>query len=123
PSLKICLRHIGTLVFSDVHFSLDNHLLYLRHCRRMKLISTRQAARRLGLHPATLAHYLASGKLPMPTVLKVGTASLHAWTDAEIENVRKLLPKIANGRKTRHRKAKAQARVPVPHKSRKSKKK
>jgi len=49
--------------------------------------------------------------------------------EEEIEHVRKLLPKIANGRKTRHKKQsalsneqsaktkkKTQARVPAPHK-------
>jgi hypothetical protein len=49
------------------------------------------------------------------------------WTLAEIEHVRQLLPKIANGRKTRYsklrEKQKAPARVPVPHKKRKPKKK
>lgn len=70
----------------------------------MKTFSTREAAKKLGLHPTTLADYIASGKLPSPTVLKVGTASLHAWTEKEIENARKLLPKIANGRKTRYQK-------------------
>lgn len=86
----------------------------------MKTYSTREAAKRLGLHATTLADYVAEGKVPAPTVLKVGTASLHAWTEAEIEHVRQLLPKIANGRKTRYQKLsekqKAQARVPVPHK-------
>lgn len=29
---------------------------------------------------------------------------IHDWTEEEIEHVRKLLPKIANGRKTRYKK-------------------
>ncbi|MBZ5508535.1 MAG: hypothetical protein LAO78_24010 [Acidobacteriia bacterium] len=70
----------------------------------MKTFSTREAAKKLGLHPTTLADYIAAGKVPTPTVLQVGTASLHAWTEEEIEHVRKLLPKIANGRKTRYKK-------------------
>jgi predicted DNA-binding transcriptional regulator AlpA len=93
----------------------------------MKTFSTREAAKKLGLHPTTLADHIASGKLPSPTVLKVGTASLHAWTEQEIENARKLLPKIANGRKTRYKKLrekqKAPAGVPVPHKQKRSRKK
>jgi len=56
-----------------------------------------------------------------------GKMTLHLWTEQEIENVRKLLPKIANGRKTRYsklrEKQKAQPRAAVPHKSRKPKKK
>jgi predicted site-specific integrase-resolvase len=73
----------------------------------MQTYSTRQAAKKLGLHTGTLARYLAVGKLPAPTVLKVGTASLHAWSEEDIENARKLLPKIANGRKTRYQKLRA----------------
>jgi predicted DNA-binding transcriptional regulator AlpA len=96
----------------------------------MKIISTRQAAKTLGLHFDTLSRYIAAGKLPAPTILEVGTRTMHAWTEAEIEHVRKLLPKIANGRKTRYKKKqsavsnqqsvktkkKTQARVPAPHK-------
>jgi predicted DNA-binding transcriptional regulator AlpA len=93
----------------------------------MKIFSTSQAAKKLGLQVGTLARYIAVGKLPAPTILKVGTASLHAWTEEEIEHVRKILPKIANGRKTRYQKLrekqKAQAGVPVPHKKRKPTKK
>jgi len=68
------------------------------------MLSTRQAARKLGLGAKTLSHYLAVGKVPAPQILKVGSASLHAWTEEDIERVRKLLPKIANGRKTRYQK-------------------
>jgi predicted DNA-binding transcriptional regulator AlpA len=100
----------------------------------MKTFSTSQAAKKLGLQVGTLARYIAVGKLPTPTILKVGTASLHAWTEEEIENARQLLPKIANGRKTRYKKqsahsnqqsakTKAPARAPVPHKSRGTKEK
>lgn len=68
------------------------------------MISTRQAAKKLGIHPDTLANYIAVGKLPAPTILDVGTRKLHAWTEEEIEHARELLPKITNGRKTRHQK-------------------
>ena len=81
----------------------------------------------LGLHTATLARYVAMGKLPAPKMLEVSGATVHAWTEEEIEHVRKLLPKIANGRKTRYQKLKEkqkpQPRAAVPHKSRKTKKK
>ena len=76
----------------------------LLHCWRMQTFSTRGAAKKLGLHPTTLADYIASGKIPAPTIVDVGTAKLHVWTAEEIENVRRLLPKIANGRKTRYQK-------------------
>jgi predicted DNA-binding transcriptional regulator AlpA len=93
----------------------------------MKIISTRQVANRLGLHPATLANYIAVGKLPAPQTLEISGVTVYAWTEEEIEHVRKLLPKIANGRKTRYQtlrdKQAAQAGAPVPHKKRKAKKK
>lgn len=69
------------------------------------MLSTREAARKLGLDPKTLSRYIAVGKVPAPQILKVGSASLHAWTEEDIERVRKLLPKIANGRKTRYKKS------------------
>ena len=96
----------------------------------MKYVSTRQVAKKLGLSHVALARYIAEGKIPAPETIEIGKFRVHTWTEAEIEHVRQLLPKIANGRKTRYKKkqsasakTKAPARVPVPHKSRKSKKK
>jgi hypothetical protein len=98
----------------------------------MQRFSTTQAAKLLGIHLDTLAHYVAVGKVPTPEMIPLGTGKrvVHLWTLAEIEHVRQLLPKIANGRKTRYKKRqsafsaqqsaktkkKAQARVPAPHK-------
>jgi hypothetical protein len=93
----------------------------------MNRYSTRQAAKELGIAHNTLAHYMAVGKLPKPEGEIAGIRPTHIWTKEEIENVRKLLPKIANGRKTRYlkvrEKQKAQPGAAVPHKARKSKKK
>jgi len=95
----------------------------------MKVYSTRVAAGRLGIHFTTLAQYVAVGKVPSPSTVATGRTTTHLWTEEEIEAVRKLLPKIANGRKTRWQKARekqketTQARAPVPHKSRKTRKK
>jgi hypothetical protein len=104
--------------------------------------STREAAKKLGINYDTLAHYVAVRKVPVPEIVTVGRRVVHMWTDAEIERVRKLLPKIANGRKTRYQKLrekqKTQPGAPqpqhaksaraggpraVPHKPRKPKKK
>ena len=70
----------------------------------MKVLSTTQAARRLGIDPMTLSRYIRDKKVPEPTILEVGEGRLHVWTEEQIEHVRKLLPKIANGRKTRYKK-------------------
>lgn len=87
--------------------------------------STREAAKKLGIDHSTLAKYLADGKLLPPETIKVGKKIVHMWTDAEIEHVRQLLPKIANGRKTRYsklrEKQKAQPESPVPRKTKKKK--
>jgi len=89
----------------------------------MKAFTTRAAARKLGIPAPTLFHYIRVGKLPKPKAIDSGDITIHLWTEAEIEHVRQLLPKIANGRKTRYKKKqsvktkkKAQTRVPAPHK-------
>jgi predicted DNA-binding transcriptional regulator AlpA len=74
---------------------------------RMIRSSTREAAKKLGISYETLAHYIAVGKVAAPEIAKVGKRVIHMWTDAEIEHVRQLLPKIANGRKTRYQKLRA----------------
>jgi predicted site-specific integrase-resolvase len=87
--------------------------------------STREAAKKLGISYETLATYIAVGKVPAPEIVTVGRRVVHMWTDAEIEHVRQLLPKIANGRKTRYSKLreqqKAQTKSPAPHKTKKKK--
>jgi len=66
--------------------------------------SSRQAARKLGIPETTLSTYLKAGKIPEPQSIIAGNMKIYLWTDADIERARKLLPKIANGRKTRHQK-------------------
>ena len=89
----------------------------------MRYYSTREAAKRLGIPHPTLATYLAAGKIPRPQSEIVGITTVQIWTEEEIEHVRQLLPKIANGRKTRYQKLrekqKAQAKSPVPRKPKK----
>jgi predicted DNA-binding transcriptional regulator AlpA len=91
----------------------------------MKTYSTRQAAQRLGISFPSLNRYIGANKIPVPAVTELGTARVRLWTDADIERVRELLPKIANGRKTRYKKEKQKTppRAAVPHGSRKKKKK
>src|SRR5882724_6882675 len=87
----------------------------------MNLCSTTEAAKRLGIGLKTLARYIEDKKVPSPRFVKAGKITIHAWSDAEIEHVRKLLPKIANGRKTRYQKLrekeKPQPGAAVPHES------
>jgi predicted DNA-binding transcriptional regulator AlpA len=73
----------------------------------MKTISTRQAAQKLGITHAALSKYISAKKIPAPQSVTSGGMTIHLWTEAEIEHVRQLLPKIANGRKTRYKKKQA----------------
>jgi len=74
----------------------------------MKTFSTRQAAKSLGIGAITLSRYIATGKVPKPKSATSGGMTIHFWTEEEIEHVRQLLPKIANGRKTRYQKQRKQ---------------
>lgn len=71
----------------------------------MSPYSTREAAKKLGLPSATLARYVAANKVPAPKPIRIGNAEVRAWSEQDIGRVREILPKIANGRKTRHQKA------------------
>jgi predicted DNA-binding transcriptional regulator AlpA len=70
----------------------------------MALHSTRQAAKMLGIAVSSLSRYISEGKIPAPKTVEIGDLSVHSWSEGDIERVRKLLPKIANGRRTRHKK-------------------
>jgi hypothetical protein len=58
----------------------------------------------LGIEPKTLSRYIAAGKVPTPKTVQLGGLRVHAWSERDIEHLRKLLPKIRNGRKTRYKK-------------------
>jgi len=88
----------------------------------MPVFSTTQVAKRLGLGVKTLSRYIAEKKIPPPRVIEVGKRSVHIWTESEIERLRKLLPKIANGRKTRYQKKQSAVRNQRSAKTRKKKK-
>jgi predicted site-specific integrase-resolvase len=90
----------------------------------MRMFSTRQAAKKLGIDPMTLGRYIKAGKVFAPKVFESGNVKLHGWSEEDIEQIQKLLPKIANGRKTRYQKLrekqkKTQARAPAVHKKKK----
>jgi len=78
--------------------------------------STREAAKKLGISFPTINRYIADKKIPLPPIVKVGGVSVRLWSEREIERVRALLPKIANGRKTRYQKQpkKQAGRKPKP---------
>ena len=68
--------------------------------------STQQAAKKLRIDARSLNRYIAAKKVPAPPLTRVGGVKVRLWADRDIAQIRKLLPKIANGRKTRYAKKK-----------------
>jgi len=91
------------------------------------MLSSKQVAKILGLTGATLSRYISAGKIAPPKTATSGGMTVYFWTEEDVERVRTLLPKIANGRKTRYKKLrekqKAQAGEPMPRKKKSPKKK
>jgi predicted site-specific integrase-resolvase len=67
------------------------------------LRSTREAAQALGIHHITLQRYVSTKKVPAPALRRVGGVRVRLWSAEDIESVRRVLPKIANGRKHRNK--------------------
>jgi len=74
------------------------------------LYSTQQTAKKLRIDVRSLNRYIAAKKIRVPELSRVGGVKVRLWSDRDIERVRKLLPKIANGRKTRYQKQRKQAK-------------
>jgi len=72
----------------------------------MKTYSTREVAALLGISLMTLQRYIAAGKISAPSVQYVGGSRFRAWTERDVERVRKALPRIANGRREKGKKSK-----------------
>jgi len=66
--------------------------------------STREAAKRLRIGFSTLSQYISERKIPIPKLVRVGGVRVRLWSEDDIQKVRKILPKIANGRKGRYQK-------------------
>ncbi len=80
----------------------------------MQGYTTREAARKLGISFISLNRYIAAKKIPAPKIQRFGGGSFRVWADADIERVRLILPKIANGRKTRYQKQKKRTKKDKP---------
>jgi hypothetical protein len=70
----------------------------------MNGLSTRGAAKKLGLSFTSLNRYIAAKKIPLPPLVRVGGVRVRLWSDKDIAKVQTILPKLKNGRKTRHKK-------------------
>ena len=80
----------------------------------METFSTRQAAKMLGIGSSTLARYVTAGKVSAPKMVQVGGMRVHLWTSREIEQARKMLPNIEDGRSTRHQKQAGKSKKTTP---------
>jgi hypothetical protein len=76
----------------------------------MKQYSTRDAAKKLGISFASMNRYIAGKKIPVPPLTEVASIVARLWSEEDIEKVRIILPKIANGRKMRHQRKKMLAK-------------
>jgi predicted DNA-binding transcriptional regulator AlpA len=87
------------------------------------MMTTRQAAKKLGISAKTLSNYIAAKKVFSPKIINVGGVVIHSWSDEDVERLRQLLPKIANGRKTRYQKKQSAVSNQQPAKAKPKKKK
>jgi len=89
--------------------------------------SSEQVAKLIGISNASLSRYIKASKVPAPPETMAGGMRMRLWSESDIERLKKALPKIANGRKTRYQKLrdkqKAQPRAAVPHENKSTKRK
>ena len=71
----------------------------------MNGLSTRDAAKKIGLSFTSLNRYIAAKKIPLPPLVRAGGVRVRLWSAKDIAKVRRLLPKIKNGRKLRYKKS------------------
>jgi DNA invertase Pin-like site-specific DNA recombinase/predicted DNA-binding transcriptional regulator AlpA len=64
----------------------------------MNGVSTREAARKLGVSLFSLQRYIAAQRISAPKLQRIGGVRVRLWTDQDIKRVRKELPGIKNGR-------------------------
>lgn len=70
--------------------------------------ATRDVAKQLGLSLITLKRYIAAKKIPVPPLKIFGNVRVRVWRERDIEAIRRVLPSIKNGRKTRYNKQRTQ---------------
>ena len=70
----------------------------------MNGLSTRDAAKKLGLSFTSLNRYIAAKKIPLPPLVRVGGVRVRLWNDKDMAKVQAILLKLKNGRKTRYKK-------------------
>jgi len=62
-------------------------------------LSTREAARKLGVTLLTLQRHVSAGTVAAPPLQKIGGVTMRLWTARDIEKARKVLAATRPGRK------------------------
>jgi hypothetical protein len=62
-------------------------------------LSTRDAAKKIGVHLLTLQRHVSAKTVEAPPLQKVGGVSVRLWSARDIEKARKVLAGIKPGRK------------------------
>jgi predicted DNA-binding transcriptional regulator AlpA len=62
-------------------------------------LSTREAAKKLGVSIVTLQRHVSARTVPAPPLQKVGGVSVRLWSARDIEKARKVLAGVKPGRK------------------------
>jgi transposase len=65
----------------------------------MKGLSTREAAKKLGVTILTLQRHVSAETVDAPALQKVGGVSIRLWSARDIERARKVLSSLRPGRK------------------------
>ena len=63
------------------------------------LLSTREAAEKLGVTLLTLQRHVSAKTIPAPPLATVGGVKVRLWTDRDVDKARKVLSTIKPGRK------------------------
>lgn len=68
--------------------------------------STVQAAKKLGISMTTMHRYMLEKIIPFPKMQRLAGVRVRVWSEADIQKARASMPRLKNGRKTRHQKGK-----------------
>ncbi len=72
--------------------------------------STVQAAKKLGISMTTMHRYMLEKIIPFPKMKVLAGVRVRVWTEADLDKARAAMPKLKNGRKTRHKKTKGKTK-------------
>ena len=57
-------------------------------------LTTKEAARKLGVHRVTLQNWIAEGKVPAPAMKNIGGGRVRLWNERDIRKARNAIAKL-----------------------------